>query len=313
MSERPFPKGKPEPDLSKVKPEGKILKTLLLITMLALATPALAGGLSTPKAQPYQFTDEELTAINAIPFGKFKPTVQQIVAHAKKAMVWITALDQDRHPVMHGTGFFIDDGGGVLTNYHVVEHGKYFEAEIIDSGRKMLDGSVSDSNRLCDLAVLRFPAYKDGWKNITDPDLFFEQLFLATDSSLVQEGDRVIVVGNPEGLRGTAAEGIVSSVRMRGALFQISAPVSEGSSGSPVFNEGGYVIGIATMSAKKGQNLNFAIASNVIYDALELKRGPNDHHIRGSGPSKGLNVIALEQAEQVTPAPSATPNSSNQP
>ncbi len=283
------------------------MKTLLLLTTLALATSAHAGGLPTPQAQSHHFTDEELTAINAIPFGKCKPTVRQIVAHAKEAMVWITTLDDEHHPVMHGTGFFIDDGAGVLTNYHVVEHGKYFEAEIISSGRKMLEGYVSDSNRLCDLAVLRFPAYKDGWKNLTDPDLFFKQLYLADDSNLVQEGDRVIVVGNPEGLRGTAAEGIVSSVRMRGTLFQISAPVSEGSSGSPVFNEDGYVIGIATMSVTKGQNLNFAIASNVIYDALTLKRGPNDHHVRGSGPSKGLNVIALEQAEQVTPAPSPTP------
>jgi S1-C subfamily serine protease len=120
------------------------MKTMLLLTTLAIATSAHAGGLSTPEARPQQFTDEELTAINAIPFGKSKPTVQQIVAHAKKAMVWITVLDQDRRPVMHGTGFFIDDGAGVLTNYHVVERGKYFEAEIIDSGRKMLDGSVSD-------------------------------------------------------------------------------------------------------------------------------------------------------------------------
>ena len=268
---------------------------------------------ATVEQQPRKFSDEELTAINAIPFGKSKPTVQQIVAHAKEAMVWITAFDNDHHPIMHGTGFFIDDGAGVLTNYHIVEQAKYFEAEIIGFGRKMRDGYVSDSNRLCDLAVLRFPGYEDGWKNITDPNLFFKQLYLADDSDAVREGDRVIVVGNPEGLQGTASEGIISSIRMQGTLFQITAPVSEGSSGSPVFNEDGYVIGIVTLSAMKGQNLNFAIASNVIYDALALKRGPNDNHVRGSGPSKGLNIIALEKAEEALPSPSATSNSSTKP
>ena len=82
----------------------------------------------------------------------------------------------------------------------------------------------------------------------------------------------MIVMGNPRGLLGTVVEGLISAIRMNGALFQISAPISEGSSGSPVFNEDGYVIGIATMMMTKGQNLNFAIASNIIYDAMYLMR-----------------------------------------
>jgi S1-C subfamily serine protease len=280
------------------------MKTLLILAGLFLGAAAHGSELSTSGPKPHQFTDAELTAINGMPFGKFKPTVRQIVAHAKKSMVWITILDENHLPVAHGTGFFIDDRAGVLTNYHVVEGGKYFEAEIVDSGRKMLDGYVSESNRLCDLAVLRFPAYADGWKNCTDPNLKFGCLFLLYDSNLVQEGDRVIVVGNPIGLRGTVSEGIVSSVRMGGALFQITAPISEGSSGSPVFNEDGYVIGIATMSVTNGQNLNFAIASNVAYDALSLMRGPNDHHVPGAGVSMGLNIIGLERGEQITPSAS---------
>jgi S1-C subfamily serine protease len=167
-----------------------------------------------------------------ISHGDCKPTVRQIVAQAKKAMLWITALDENHRPVTSGTGFFIDDGCGVLTNFHVIEKGKYFTAQLISTGKTLSDGYLDDSNRACDLAVLRFRGYNDGWKNIHDPELNFNQLYLADDSSVMQEGDRMIVVGNPRGLLGTVVEGLISAIRLNGALFQISAPISEGSSGS---------------------------------------------------------------------------------
>jgi S1-C subfamily serine protease len=285
---------------------NKSALNFVAIACTILEFAAVSTVPASAQATPHELTDEEKTALNAVPFGKCKPTVRQIVAHAKKAMVWITVLDDKRQLVMSGTGFFVDDGLSVLTNYHLVQNGKYFEAEIISSGRRMLSGYIADSNRMCDLAVLRFPAYADGWKNINDPELDFTNLFFAYDSSVMREGDRVIVVGNPEGLYGTVSEGLISSIRMRGALLQISAPLSEGSSGSPVFNEDGFVIGIATMSMTNGQNLNFAIASNIIYDALDLiRRGPNDDHVPGSGVSKGVNIISLERSEAGTVVPNA--------
>jgi len=80
----------------------------------------------------------------------------------------------------------------------------------------------------------------------------------------MQEGDKVIVVGNPEGFVGTVVECLISAIRMNGALFQISAPISEGSSGSPVFNEDGYVVGIATMMMTK---------QRVLCQRLEIRAG----------------------------------------
>jgi serine protease Do len=165
-------------------------------------------------------------------------------------------LDGNRQQVAGGTGFFIDDGYGVLTNYHVIEKGKYFKAQSIVSGKTLSDGYVDDSNRACDLAVLRFRAYTNMYlDNTNDPALNLCQLFLAEDSSKMEEGDRVIVVGNPQGFLGTVVEGLISAIRMNGALCQISAPISPGSSGSPVFNEDGYVIGIATMMMANGQRM----------------------------------------------------------
>lgn len=71
-------------------------------------------------------------------------------------------------------------------------------------------------------------------------------------------GDTVYEVGNPEGLEGTFSQGIISGLRGTDYI-QITAPISPGSSGGPVINQYGEVIGIATSFNKEGQNLNFAI------------------------------------------------------
>jgi serine protease Do len=67
----------------------------------------------------------------------------------------------------------------------------------------------------------------------------------------------VIVIGNPTDLAGTASDGIISAFREKRSLVQITAPISPGSSGSPVMDEDGQVIGVATHQIVKGQNLKF--------------------------------------------------------
>jgi hypothetical protein len=78
----------------------------------------------------------------------------------------------------------------------------------------------------------------------------------------------VLVIGSPEGLQGTVSEGIISAFRENRSLIQITAPISPGSSGSPVMNESGEVIGVATMVTREGQNLGFAIAVEEVERAL---------------------------------------------
>ncbi|HEY9500602.1 MAG TPA: tetratricopeptide repeat protein, partial [Pyrinomonadaceae bacterium] len=82
-----------------------------------------------------------------------------------------------------------------------------------------------------------------------------------------QEGESVVVIGNPLGLEGSVTNGIVSAVRdipTFGRIIQITAPISSGSSGSPVVNMQGQVIGIATLQITGGQSVNFAIPSERI-------------------------------------------------
>src|SRR4029079_9116422 len=88
-------------------------------------------------------------------------------------------------------------------------------------------------------------------------------------------GDSIYVSGNPEGLEGTFSEGIVSSRRKEGSkqFLQITAPISHGSSGGPVMNRYGEVIGLAVAMIKDGQNLNFAVP--VSYLAALMTKGGN--------------------------------------
>lgn len=79
-------------------------------------------------------------------------------------------------------------------------------------------------------------------------------------STAAVEAETVLVIGNPEGLQGTVSNGIISAFRENRSYIQITAPVSPGSSGSPVLDETGQVIGMATLIYKEGQNLNFAIS-----------------------------------------------------
>jgi hypothetical protein len=75
----------------------------------------------------------------------------------------------------------------------------------------------------------------------------------------VAVGDDVLVAGNPEGLEASFSKGIVSAIRSGSGLIQMDAPISPGSSGGPVVNQRGEVVGLAVSTLVEGQNLNFAV------------------------------------------------------
>ena len=106
-----------------------------------------------------------------------------------------------------------------------------------------------------DLAILRFRA----------SDVPFLKL---GQSATAVEGQRVIVIANSKGFRGTVSDGIISGFRENRSLIQITAPISLGSSGSPIMDENGQVIGVATFLNVEDQNRNFAIAVEKVSAAL---------------------------------------------
>jgi len=129
--------------------------------------------------------------------------------------------------------------------------------------------------------------------------------FLPVETTETPEaGTKIAVIGSPLALEGTLSEGIVSAVRKgeEGTWIQITAPVSPGSSGSPVLNQHGRVIGVATLnSAGRYQNLNFARSSN----DLSILIGS----IRSGVPVRPFAQLASWRSSQ-NPTPSESPSDS---
>ena len=142
----------------------------------------------------------------------------------------------------------------LFTNQHVIA-GAASIAAINSNGAIFLFERVVAEPSGVDLAILKFKA----------SDVPFLTL---GNSTTVVEGQKVIVIGNPTGLTGTVSDGIISALRENRSLIQITAPISPGSSGSPVIDENGDVIGVATLQSAEGQNLNFAIAVENVSAAL---------------------------------------------
>jgi S1-C subfamily serine protease len=180
-------------------------------------------------------------------------SVSQIVDKCGKAVVLIATSKETEDAIGVGSGFIVDPKGIIVTNYHVIE-GAFPALVKLINGDIYDDIAIIDTDARRDIAVLKIKGY-----NL--PTIKFG------DSSKVKVGEQIIVIGNPQGLENTVTDGLVSGFRDFGEgykLHQISAPISPGSSGSPVFNNKGEVIGIATSSIVDGQNLNFSLPINYV-------------------------------------------------
>ena len=181
-------------------------------------------------------------------------STEEIFKKTRGAVVEIVTQDKNGSVLGTGTGFFISNDGELITNRHVVEGAASIIAKSAQGSFFVCQGILAEP-KTADLAVLKFEAHD------------VPVLELATASQAIP-GQKVVVIGNPLGLEGTVSEGIVSAVRNDLGLIQISAPISPGSSGSPVMTEDGRVIAVATLQSKIGQSLNFAIPVETVQAAL---------------------------------------------
>jgi len=176
-----------------------------------------------------------------------------IINKTKPSVVLIKAY-MDDGGTSQGSGFLISKDGHVVTNWHVIDGSTNIIVKTIDGAMYEVKEVVS-SNKEKDLVKIKL--------NTTKMD--FPYLPLGTDQ--LKSGQEIIVVGNPLGLESSVSDGIISAIRKvkdYGEIIQITAPISKGSSGSPVVNMNGHVIGVATLAMVEGQNLNFAIPANEV-------------------------------------------------
>jgi tetratricopeptide (TPR) repeat protein len=189
------------------------------------------------------------------------PDLVKLIKHVLPAVVTIMGHDEQGKFTSSGSGFFINGQGRLITNYHVIRNMSYAKVKTRD-GKIYPMTMVLAVDKQADLAMCQLDI-QGGVPS-----------FLAVSQEVPEVGERVVVIGSPRLLELTVSDGIVSAVRSDtplGQAIQMTAPISPGSSGGPVINLKGEVVGISTFYRKDGQNLNFAIPGHKI---LALQPGP---------------------------------------
>lgn len=185
-------------------------------------------------------------------------TVEQIAKDARQSIVVISISGRDGGQQGMGTGFVIDrEQGLIATNLHVIGEARPIKIQTAD-GKSLKVTSVHATDRLRDLAVLR----------VAERDLPALQL---GDAEKLAQGQAIVLLGNPQGLKHSVVTGVVSGTREveDRKLIQLAVPVEPGNSGGPVLDLFGTVHGIMTMKSAVTENLGFAVSINDLKPLLE--------------------------------------------
>lgn len=227
------------------------MRIYLIIIMLFISS----GLISAPEIFNKYFIEAASIA---------KPSVVNIVAYENRGKNGKTKLLR----ISYGTGTIISKSGFIVTNYHVVKKGDVFKAISSDGTSYELqlfrNGKYYLSDYKTDLAVLKLDN-SEGEKFIP---------LKLSDSNNLSEGEWVLAIGNPYGLKQSITAGIVSSKGRDNIGFtdiedfiQTDVSINPGNSGGPLVNLYGEMVGINTAirSASGGfQGISFAIPSNIV-------------------------------------------------
>lgn len=187
-------------------------------------------------------------------FGIEAQNVKTIYNNSKRSIVLIVTYDSNQTPISLGSGFYFEKNL-IATNFHVIEGASRIVIKNLGTQAKSEKVKVKSYSKELDVAILEV-----GTMNST---------FLQLNTITPEIGDNILAIGNPKGLEGTISTGIISGIRElseKYKLVQITSPISPGSSGGPVLDSQGKVIGISTFTLHDSQNLNFAIPSNAVLD-----------------------------------------------
>jgi tetratricopeptide (TPR) repeat protein len=173
--------------------------------------------------------------------------VAEIVKRAKPWVVTIVTYDGSGKPLMQGSGFFIASGD-LVTCRHVLRGAARASFHDPNNNQMEITGIVAN-NEDADLVKVRTMMVREG-----------RGMGIPLGNSLPEEGEEVVIIGSPKGLEFTTSEGIVSALRKDehvSTAIQVTAATSQGSSGSPVLNMRGEVIGIVESKYGSAENVTF--------------------------------------------------------
>lgn len=181
------------------------------------------------------------------------------ITRLKKGVVIVTTFDDRGKPLLQGSGFFIDSDQ-VATNFHVIKNASQIRIETFNRTTSTVSAVLATDEK-SDLALLR----------LSEPPP--QSTVLSLKTTAVGEGDSVTVISNPQNFQWKVTRGstgLLWEFHGLGERLQITAAISPGSSGGPVLDENGQVVGIASMYFNSLENLSFAVPVARL-QALQLK------------------------------------------
>ena len=257
------------------------------LNLLNTSGPRSPLALTEAQAAP-AFDSEELN--NIAVYKKALPSVVNITSKSVAYNFFYGQVPQEGQ----GSGFVLDRGGHVLTNFHVIADANRIEVKTSD--KHTYKATIVGADKVHDLALLQINA----------PNL--QPVTLADSTDLVV-GQKVYAIGNPFGLNGTMTRGIISSIRtVKGPegspiedAIQTDAAINPGNSGGPLLNSRGEVIGINTLIATGGAEQSSGIGFAIPINTAKAVLGDLTKYGRVRRPSLGIVSLAIgpDVAEQM--------------
>ncbi|QIZ65918.1 S-layer homology domain-containing protein [Geobacillus subterraneus] len=196
---------------------------------------------------------------------EFKPPLtkqlsrKEIIAK-KESVVTVYVYDENGKELAQGSGFAVANGL-IVTNFHVVSGGSAFTVLTSDGEEYEIEGVV-DYDLDLDVALLK------------PIDLLPLKPLRLGSVDMVEAGDDIVAIGSPLGFSDSVSTGVVSAIRTLeleegyADFIQFTAPVTNGSSGGPLLNMYGYVVGLVSFGFDQGE-LNFALAADYFKEAVQ--------------------------------------------
>ena len=216
-------------------------------------------------------------------------TIRRIAREGEAPDGPVTDRDLD---VVNGTGFVINASGLAVTNHHLVAEHERILVEV--PGFRAVRAELVGADPITDIAVVRFAPPPEGLTALK-----------LGDSTRIEQGDFVLAIGNPFMFRQTVTFGTVSYVGrhipeegllVSNEYLQFSASVNPGSSGGPVLDMEGNVVGVTTSTHAEGSGISFAVPSKVLKWVL-AKMDRADGRVR-----RGFLGIRLQPVDRATAA-----------
>lgn len=225
--------------------------------MCRLFSVVLAGFLVVPAFPTMARADESSERSSDIAESGMGPDVAALAEQVRPSVVVVSFSGRDGKQQGLGTGFVVSTDGLIATNLHVIGEARPIDVQFAD-GRTFPVSAIHATEKSMDLAVLKIDA----------SDLPALEL---GDSEALKQGEHVIAIGNPLGLRHSVVNGIVSEKReLEGKpMIQVAIPIERGNSGGPLLDMQGRVHGIVTLKSQVTRNLGFAVAVNALKPLLE--------------------------------------------